>query len=79
MKLTLFLISILLIGCSSQSDATNFSQEEITYFTEIALGAEFGDEISVIKKWTDDIRIKIKGEPTEADLQTITTIVGDLN
>ena len=79
MKLALFLISILLIGCSLQSYANNFTQEEIEYFTEIALGAEFGDEVPVIKKWNCDIRIKVNGEPTEADLQTINNIVDDMN
>jgi hypothetical protein len=79
MKLALFLISILLIGCSFQSNSSNFTKEEIEYFTEIAFGAEFGDEVSVIKKWAENIRIEIDGEPTVADLQTITNIIDDLN
>ena len=79
MKTTFITFIFILIGCSFQSDSNNYSQEEIEYFTEIALGAEFGDEIPVIKKWTDNIRIKVDGEPTEADLQTITDIVDDLN
>ena len=78
-KLKLFLLSLLLIGCSLQSDSNNYSQEEIAYFTEISLGAEFGDGIPVIRKWTDNIRIKVDGEPTEADLQTITNIIDDFN
>ncbi len=79
MKIILILISVLLISCSLQSDTSNYSQKEIEYFTEIALGAEFGDEVPVIKKWTDNIRIKIDGEPTEADLNTLNNIVNDLN
>ncbi len=79
MKTTFITFIFILIGCSFQSDSNNYSQEEIEYFTEIALGAEFGDEIPVIKKWTDNIRIKVDGEPTKADLQTITDIVDDLN
>jgi hypothetical protein len=79
MKLALFLISILLIDCSFQSSSSNFTKEEIEYFTEIALGAEFGDEVSAIKKWSENIRIKINGVPTEEDLQTITNIIDDLN
>lgn len=75
---TTFLL-VLLIGCSFQSDTNNFTQEEIDYFTEIVLGAEFGDEIPVIKKWTNDIRLKIVGKPTEADMQTINSIISDLN
>ena len=67
------------MGCSIQKDTNNFSQEEIGYFTEIALGTEFGDEVPVIKKWTENIRIKINGEPTEADLQTINDIANNLS
>ena len=79
MKLQLILFSIILISCTHQIDTTDFTQEEIDYFTEIALGAEFGDETPVIKKWTNNVRIKIDGEPTEEDIQTIDNIVDDLN
>ena len=79
MKTTIIAFTFLIIGCSFQSSADSFTQEEIEYFTEIALGAEFGDEVPVIKKWTDNIRIKIDGEPTETDIQTINGIVNDLN
>ena len=79
MRTILITFTFLLICCSVQSDLNNFTQEEIEYFTEIALGAEFGDEVPVIKKWMDDIHIKINGEPTAIDLQTINNIVEDLN
>jgi len=79
MKTIFIAFTFLIIGCSFQSNTNNFTQDEIEYFTEIALGAEFGDEIPVIKKWTENTRIKINGEPTEEDLQTINNIVGDLN
>jgi hypothetical protein len=79
MKNTFIAFMFILIGCSFQSNTNNYSQEEIDYFTEIALGAEFGDEVPVIKKWTNDIRIKINGEPTDFDLQTINNIISDLN
>ena len=75
---TLFFV-VLLFGCSFQSNSNDYSQEEINYFIDIALGAEFGDEIPVIKKWIDDVRIKVNGEPTEADLQTLINIIDDLN
>ena len=79
MKTIFIAFTFLIIGCSFQSNSNDFKQEEIDYFTEIALGAEFGDETPVIKKWVENIRIKINGEPTEEDLQTINTIVSDLN
>ena len=79
MKTIFIALMFILIGCSFQPNSNNFSQEEIDYFTEIALGAEFGDEVPVIKKWTDDLRIKIEGKPTEADLLIIANIIDDLN
>ena len=79
MKTIFIAFTLLIIGCSFQNDSHNFTLEEIEYFTEITLGAEFGDETPVIKKWTDDIRIKVNGEPTEKDLQTINKIIDDLN
>lgn len=79
MKAIFIAFTMILFGCSVQTNTDNFSQEELEYFTEIALGAEFGDEIPVIKKWTDDIHIKINGEPTARDLETLHDIVNDLN
>ena len=79
MKTIFIAFTLLLIGCSFHANSNNYSKEEIDYFTEIALGAEFGDEIPVIKKWTNDIHIKVIGEPTVADLQTINNIIGDFN
>ena len=68
-----------LLGCSMHIPINNFTQEDLEYFTEVALGAEFGDEVPVIKKWTKNIRIKINGEPTKTDLQIVNQIVDDLN
>ena len=79
MKYVFQILIVLLLSCSDMSDVNNFTQEEIDYFTEIALGAEFGDEVPVIKKWRNNLRIKIIGEPTELDVQTINDIVNDLN
>ncbi len=78
-KTIIIAFTFILLGCSSQFNLDNYTQEEKDYFTEIALGAEFGDEIPVIKKWTKDIRIKIDGEPTDEDLLIINEIIDDLN
>ena len=79
MKTIFIAFTFILIGCSIQTNTNNFTQEEIDYFLEIALGAEFGDEIPVIKKWNKNIRIKIEGEPTIEDLEIINDIISDLN
>jgi len=79
MKTIFIAFTLLIIGCSFQNDSHSFTQEEIEYFSEIALGAEFGDETPVIKRWADDIRINVNGEPTKEDLQTINNIIDDLS
>ena len=79
MKTMFIAFTFLIIGCSSQSNTNTFTQEQIDYFTKIALGTEFGEQTPVIKKWTENIRIKVGGEPTEEDLQTINNIVSNLN
>lgn len=79
MKTIILAITLLILGCSDLKDVRVYSENEIEYFTEIALGAEFGDAVPVIKKWSNDIRIKINGEPTTDDLQTIDDIANDLN
>ncbi len=79
MKTIFIALTFLIVGCSFLSNTNNFTQEEVEYFTEVALGAEFGDETPVIKKWTENIRIKVVGEPTAEDLQTINKIIDDLN
>ena len=57
----------------------SYTQEEIDYFLEVALGTEYGDSEQTIKKWAEDIKIDVLGTPTEADLQTLETVVEEIN
>lgn len=79
MKSAIAVLTVFLIGCSNAKIEKQYSQEEIDYFMDIALGAEFGDIVPVIKKWEDDVRIKIKGIPTEEDVLSVQAVVNDLN
>lgn len=57
-----------------------FSQEQIDYFMEVALGAEYGQEATPrIRKWNRDIRIQVFGRPTPADLSTLQAVIRELN
>lgn len=58
---------------------SRFTDEEIEYFLEIALGAEYGNVEPVIRKWTSDIRIAVRGAPTDQDQGTLHTVVTELN
>ena len=55
------------------------SEQEIEYFFETALGAEYGASQPVIHKWSDNIRIKINGTPTSEDLDALNRIITELN
>lgn len=54
-----------------------YTQEEIDYFTEIALGTEYGGAAPICK-WTDAIRVKVTGTPTEDDLTTLDQVITEL-
>ena len=49
------------------------------YLSEIGFGAEYGSVDQVLHKWAQEIRIKIHGEPTGADLETLEQVVTELN
>ncbi len=61
-----------------QKTHTN-SESEIEYFFEIAFGAEYGASQALLHKWTNNIRIKVNGTPTSADLNTLNQVVTELN
>jgi hypothetical protein len=56
-----------------------YSDEQIDYFLEIALGSEFGSGSAVIKKWEQDVRIRVHGNPTAEDRNTLEDVVAELN
>jgi hypothetical protein len=57
----------------------NWSQKELDYFVEVALGAEYGSSVAEIKKWRQNPRIKVFGNPTDVDRETVQQVVDDLN
>ncbi|MEO0969069.1 MAG: DUF2927 domain-containing protein [Cyanobacteria bacterium J06639_18] len=56
-----------------------YTLEEINYFLEVALGAEFSSGSNLIRKWDRDLRIKIIGSPTPEDLNTLKSVIYELN
>ncbi|NJL22344.1 MAG: DUF2927 domain-containing protein [Leptolyngbyaceae cyanobacterium SM1_3_5] len=63
----------------SPTPTAHYTTEQINYFLEVALGAEFGSSDAVIRKWNAPIRIRVAGRPTAEDLRSLQTIVRDLN
>lgn len=56
-----------------------YTSAQINYFLEIALGSEFGNPSSTIKKWNKDVKIKVIGSPTAEDLNALNTVIDDIN
>ena len=56
-----------------------YSPEAIDYFLDIALGAEYGNLSEEIRKWDDDIRIRVSGDPTDEDMQALRQVVKEIN
>jgi len=56
-----------------------FSSAAVNYFVEIAFGSEYGDNSSVIHKWTSDVRIAVHGNPNADDLAALGDVIWDLN
>lgn len=62
------------------SNGTTFTQEQINYFMEVAMGSEFDPSgNSKIRKWQGDVRIQYFGSPTQADLATLKTVIEEVN
>ena len=65
----------------SPSVSATYTQAEIDYFLEIAMGPEFpkSSSESKIRKWQGDINIQYSGAPTSQDLATLESVVRELN
>lgn len=63
-------------------DADSYPDQEeraLAYLSEIGFGAEYDSVDEVLHRWGQEIRIKIHGEPTDADLKTLERVVTELN
>ena len=56
-----------------------FSQAEIDYYVEIALGSELGNASRRVRKWEGEVVLEVRGDPGEADRAELERVVADLN
>lgn len=84
----LLLTSLLLLQACSDSENSvgpiddELSDEQslaITYFKEVALGFEFGNDSEITRKWDEDVKIFLGGERNEDLLQELDVVIDDLN
>ncbi|MDK3156525.1 DUF2927 domain-containing protein [Kamptonema cortianum] len=54
------------------------NQEQIDYFVEVAMGAEFGKSSPIVRKWKSDIIVQAIGTPTAEDRRTLDAVVREL-
>ena len=57
----------------------SYSQPQIDYFLNIAMGSEYGGATPHIRKWATDLHIEIHGTPTTQDIASLETVVDELN
>lgn len=77
--LRLFPLLVLLAACDAGTTRALYADDEIDYFVEVALGSEFGGGSAAVRRWERDVRIAVRGAPTEADRQTLEAVVADAN
>ncbi|HEY9811755.1 MAG TPA: DUF2927 domain-containing protein [Halomicronema sp.] len=91
--LTLFELTFLFSvkGCSQPlfvkqnsvfTPSPNFSflsTKQIDYFLEVAMGSEFSQSNSVVRKWQGDIKVQVIGTPTPEDITTLVQVMNEVN
>ena len=58
-----------------------YTKEQIEYFLEVAITAEFSisKSASKIRKWQGDVNIQYFGSPTSEDLSSLNSVISELN
>jgi len=88
LKYFLWCSLLLLFSCSDddiiepeilEPELTALQQEIIDYFTEIALGFEFGSATMITRKWTADIKIEVQGTLPDFLIEELSLIIEELN
>ena len=56
-----------------------YTEDEIAFFLEVGLGAEYGDAEAVLHKWTIDIVLELVGSFTDADLRAVEALAEEVS
>jgi len=67
------------INVQNENITPKYTDKEIEYFKEIAIGTEYGGNTQLIRKWDSDIKIKINGTPNQRDLSALNMTISDIN
>ncbi len=86
LRYVLFCLLFLLLACTDDEEQENntnglteFQQETIDYFADVALGFEFGGASLITRKWNEDILISVSGEMPDYLIDELNDVISDLN
>jgi len=68
----------LLVSYGTQADSYR-RRHLVDYFQLVALGTEYGNDIPLVKKWTDSMYVYVSGTPDTALLTELDDIIKELN
>jgi hypothetical protein len=82
-KYVVFYIGLLfLLSCSDDDNAGNltaYDRRVIDYFSEVALGFEFGGGEEITRKWATEMKIFVGGTKTPDLVNELQKIIGEIN
>jgi hypothetical protein len=64
---------------AAEALSKRYTEEAIDYFSELAFGAEYGSGEPRLHRWTEDLVIAVRGDPSAADRAALDEVVHDLN
>ena len=84
---TVLMAALFIVSCSRdsltdrgfRSELTEYEQDVISYFKEIALGFEFSEASEVTRSWNDDMNIYVGGSLTQEMETELMKIVSEIN
>ncbi len=63
----------------ASSALSDYQQQVVAYFKEIALGFEFGNASAITRKWRSPMRVFVGGQVSRELRDELTTIVSEIN
>ena len=81
-KVLSFWIAGVLLACSDDDEISSglsaYDESVIEYFTEVALGFEFGGGSEITRKWKDEMRIFVGGDKRPALMDELNSIISEV-
>lgn len=66
-------------GDATAPEPRAYTEEEISYFSQIAFGSEFGDTEPVLRRWNGTVRVRVHGAPTPEARAALADVVDEID